>query len=535
MRKGIFNYAAYPLALGLLAGMTVGCGKKENKSSGDSPKVATLHTWVTDSSVDGGTARIKYKSTDPNAKYKCQLQAEGQAEAPWNDCPAEGASLPVEAGIRYTFKVKAIAPDGTEDKEPYSYTFVGGPAGKDSSNQPTLATLILNKDQVPETYSQTDLELQFGVDGGPSVDDVRFECKRENETSFRRCPDGTSYKFSNLKDGFMYALSVRAVLRNGGMTAAEDHVSFRVSMPGLEIGGADKLMSQTTGIINMTYPAGAECAVDGEAAIACVPTFARINLNDQQIPAGNHTMVVTVAGGGRQELSFCARTCSGTGARPAAPVVQDFQLGSFYKYTIPQGMHVVNYVTTKTVGAAADNVFWLRATEDPLSNDMDACLNNDFPHPVPGKEFSMLTPAGASMKYCATTPTRATYKAKTEGRRAFNHLEVSTDIELVTNGLQTRDERISFNVFDTDTDFMAKDTNFMSLCRNRNGRIFQTPPLRVIQRDYWREFVHASLMICLADLVEFVQDPNTGMVTPVSARWWVGSFFISSDRVQLPA
>lgn len=419
MRKGSKTYAAYnlaPLALVLMATLVAGCGKKEKKN--ESVTVAAPDTWVTDSSIDGTSAKIKYKSSDANAKFKCQLEAEGQKDAAWSDCAAEGTTLTVEPGVRYIFRVKAVGASGAEDQEPYTYSFVGGPkadgtAGSGPATAPT--TLILNKEDVGETYANPELALELGVAGGPTVDDVRFECKRENETSFRRCPDGATYAFAAMKDGYVYSLAVRAVLRDGGTNLAEDRITFRVALAGLTIGGRDKLAAQTSGPVAMTYPAGARCAMDSQAAVPCVPTFAQIDLSNTQVPTGNHTLIVTMDGGGKEELSFCARTCAGSGVRPAPPIVSDFQLGSFYTYHIPEGMHVVNYATSKTGG---NGVYWLRATEDPLSNDLDACLNDALPFPVPGREFSMLTPAGQPMKYCATTPNRQVYKEKTENRRA---------------------------------------------------------------------------------------------------------------------
>lgn len=81
---------------------------------------------------------------------------------------------------------------------------------------------------------------------------------------------------------------------------------------------------------------------------------------------------------------------------------------------------------------------------------------------------------------------------------------------------------------------MVNDTTFQQLCRNRSGALFATKPIRFINRDFFGEAVKAELMTCLADLNEFLQDPESGIVTPISARWWVGSFFISSEMLELP-
>lgn len=528
MRNGYKSYATYPLALSLVAILAAtGCGKKDKKD--DAAAVAAApDTWVTDTSVDGGTAKIKYKSNDANAKFKCQLEAEGQKDAAWNDCPAEGASLNVEPGVRYTFRVKAIGANGAEDKEPYSYQFSA--SGSSNTSAPTVGVSILNRDDVGETYDKSDLTLEFGPENDQGAKVTRYECKRENETSFRRCRDGDSYSFKDMKDGYTYSLAVRAVLENG-VVSTEDQVTFRVEMSGLVIGGRDKLEGQVSGLINMTYPTGAECSMDGETAVPCAPAFAKINLSDSQVPQGNHTLIITIGEAGREEILFCARVCTGTGAQPAQPIIQDLQLGSFYTYVIPQGMHMTQYSTSKTT---SDTMYWLRAMDDPLSNDLDDCLNNALPFPVKGREFSMLTPSGRTLRYCATTPNRAYYKEQTEHRRAINSMEVVTDIERVMAETGVRDERITFNVFDRETEFMVQDTTFQRLCSNRRGDIWETGPIRLINRDFYNDPVHASLMICQPDIVEFIQNPTTGIVQPVSAVWWVGSFFISSDGLDLP-
>ena len=116
----------------------------------------------------------------------------------------------------------------------------GGAAGtaQAQSGAPTsgaqsypLTTLLPTKGSVASPYDQKTLELPFAVTGGAvsaTINDFRFQCKRENQASFSPCPEPYKFTFSDLKSGSVYSLAVRAVSISKGTVAKPDTISFRV-------------------------------------------------------------------------------------------------------------------------------------------------------------------------------------------------------------------------------------------------------------------------------------------------------------------
>jgi hypothetical protein len=138
----------------------------------------------------------------------------------------------------------------------------------------------------------------------------------------------------------------------------------------------------------------------------------------------------------------------------------------------------------------------------------------------------MSTPAGTAMTYCASNPSRESYQLATDGR-AFNHLEVAADAG------SGHDERLVLNVFDGAEPWRTSRSTFSRLCANHKGQL-TTRAMRVVDKDFFNEPMRATLMICSADLVEFVTEAN-GTVTPISARWWIGSYFLGNEALELPS
>ena len=132
---------------------------------------------------------------------------------------------------------------------PASPSSVDGTKSKDQSNSRTggsakaqagaaapgaqaypLTTLLPTKGTVISPYEQKTLELPFAVTGGAvsaTINDFRFQCKRENQADFSPCPEPYKYTFSDLKSGSVYSLTVRAVSISKRTVAKPDTISFR--------------------------------------------------------------------------------------------------------------------------------------------------------------------------------------------------------------------------------------------------------------------------------------------------------------------
>jgi hypothetical protein len=129
--------------------------------------------------------------------------------------------------------------DATKPKVPSSTNTSGvGGAAQAQPGTPApgaqsypLTTLLPSKGTVISPYDRKTLELPFAVTGGAvsaTINDFRFQCKRENQSNFSPCPEPYKYKFSDLKSGSVYSLTVRAVSVSKGTVAKPDMISFRV-------------------------------------------------------------------------------------------------------------------------------------------------------------------------------------------------------------------------------------------------------------------------------------------------------------------
>lgn len=520
MRTTFKSYVTPVLACSFLLATAAGCGKKDKGD--DSGPAPAVDTNVTETSVDGGSLRVKYKSTDPNAKFKCQLEAEGQA-AEWQDCPADGATLAVQPGVRYVFRVKAIGANGVEDAEPYAYAFTA--AGSTPTNG-NLATLILNKDQVGETYDQKTLTLEFGVDGAASTEDVRYECKRENETVFRRCPSGDRYEFLDLKDGYNYGLAVRAVLRDGGTVAQEDGVSFTVEMNNISINGADQLQSKT-GTAQMQFShgnaTGFACAIDQAQPSDCTQGL-QVRLN--QLSQGNHSLLIQALGPNNaiiatETLTFCAKTCGGEGGGPVQVMEPNFVLGAHYAVTVPTGFHVQQYSNDLNFNGALD-FYRISVDSDPYAIGIDRCIG----------EWDMITSAmsgaGDVYDYCRSTRPHVVQNFLLEHRFANNHMQMATDPELIASG-QAPHEVILFNMFPEVGESFYTESRFAKLCRNGIGGIALSPPVAFANGFFDINWLHAQFSSCVVTLAGV--GPGFGQGPQV---WNVGVFYIADRNQPLP-
>jgi len=441
-----------PVSLLCLTIWVTACGKKSDSGGGGAP--APLSTSVTTADVNGGTAKFAYKANVAGAKFKCQTNIDGQKPGDWQDCPAEGVSFPVQAGLHYTFSVKAVGPDGTEDATPSSYSFSGGDSSSTGAPGPGPGA--------PPPSPGTPTPVKLTVTGEDQL------------------------------------LKAQA----GHIHLAWDSTQTQ----------GDKVM----------------CGLDQQPPVDCTPGD---DLNLDQLPPGKHNLAIQAlnpanAVVGSEQIAFCLGTTCLAGGAPPAPVVQAFQIGSFYEWDVPPGMHVTEYATTKTYNGAL-SFYRISEESDPNYLGNYPC-NEEFDKPI-----IAASPAGAPLTYCWTTPQRDFYKWLTDARIANNHIEVATDANLVT---PLQHDYISINVFDKDYEYMMGRSRFEQLCLNQRGSIQQTPPMAVIGEDFWGiGAVPANFYMCTTDLVAPLggglpqRDPQLQNNT-----WSVGSFFIASAGTDLP-
>jgi hypothetical protein len=526
-------------ALGLFATLVVACGSKDKKSSSKpAPQAATTSVKSTDYSPDRSSVKVAYASSIAGAHFKCALDA-GGTSAEWADCPADGLSVTLQPGVTYLLRVKGIGADGTEAAVT-SVMLQGGsqpapaPGGSDTaaSGDGPFATLIVNKGDVSTgaTVGQQ-VKLDFDAEGGSAPADLRYDCKRESDTAFKRCNGDTSYVFDRLEDGHVYSLAVRAVSRSTGAIAAEDSVSFTAAAGRLTVTNAEALSGAVKGSVTLgLVPSEISgltlaCRMDGQNSFACSSPLPPLVL-DTMAP-GRHTLAITGkdASGAivrAASLDFCAIACDsgtgGIGGVPPQPAVTNFQIGSFYGYTVPAGMHVTEYATNKTVNT--QHVF-LRVLDDDFYVGNDGCYRDT------DRKVALTSPAGQPFLYCSHTyPNEDWYKVRTGYRLANNHLEIATDPAAVT---PVRNERTLINVFDADYEYMQDRSRFEQLCANRRGTITRTPPIPFTQ-GFWGLPVLAQFYMCVADLV----GAGPGGIPAGSQKWWVGAFFMASSGQALP-
>ena len=117
------------------------------------------------------------------------------------------------------------------DQPPQTVAPVTTPALPVVAPTTPLTTVIVHKDAALQVVDQS-LQLDFAVIGGvvsTSLNDFRFQCKRENDADFSLCPSGSIYRFTNLQAGTTYEITVQAVSISTGVVAAADTFSFTVA------------------------------------------------------------------------------------------------------------------------------------------------------------------------------------------------------------------------------------------------------------------------------------------------------------------
>jgi len=533
------SYLSKVLACSVMAMLVSGCGlfegKKKSKSSDPAPVVVdtTVTPTETPAANGGVSVALKFGSTAADAKYKCLIEPVGapaQGANNWIDCQDR---LDIPAGVQVKLAVKAVNAAGVEDKEP-AVLFL--PLLGATVERPTIAenasTEILGKSEIGAVYFKELLKLTLAVRGGDPAQ-YRYECKRETEQQFRLCNrDGSNgYDFGKLLHGQEIALSVRAVHNQSGVIAAEDSLAFKVSLTMIE--GAEALQDAKTGEVPLRIRLGS-----GEIATCEVRRNGRedrpfacndgVTLPLTTMAQGSYTLVVvrkTSAGEvlGTENINFCARQCGGAGAGPGGGQAvelkpQRFLIGNFYEFTVPEGMHVTEYSTTKTYNRQL-SFYRVLSEFDPHY------IGNSMCNGYADRRITALTPRGEPLDYCHSTVQDDIYKWMTDYRLANNHIEVATDGDIVAQNPAAH-QRIMINVFDADYEFQRSRTRFEYLCMNRP--IVKGPPMRFLQNFWAVDEVWAEFWMCDTDL------PGTGPGLPGIEQWRVGAFFIVDSASALP-
>lgn len=140
------------------------------------------------------------------------------------------------------------------------------------------------------------------------------------------------------------------------------------------------------------------------------------------------------------------------------------QIGAAYRISVPSGMHVTEYTTSKTTGVLS--VFRIFDDADPYYLGNFKCAN-DWDRVV-----ASVSPSGDPLLYCHSTPTRAAYKLANEFRLAHNHVEIATDAAVAT---ETNHERLSISIYDQDYELMTERSRFNNSCLNSEKRSIDVP------------------------------------------------------------
>jgi len=140
------------------------------------------------------------------------------------------------------------------------------------------------------------------------------------------------------------------------------------------------------------------------------------------------------------------------------------QVGDAYRMTVPAGMHITEYSSSKTTGVLS--YYRIMVESDPYYLGNHACADSW------DRGLVSLSPAGQPLMYCHSTPTRDAYKHRNEFRLAHNHVEIATDAALVTS---ENGERLSMAAFDADFELMDSRSRFLNACQNNRRAMIRVP------------------------------------------------------------
>jgi len=517
-----------------------GCGaldrSKDKKKDSAAPADVTTTVTATEAASESGTVvSLKNASSATNAKYKWQVQHAGEnSPGNWEDCQE---TLRVPAGKTVKLSVKAIAADGTEDKSPEVLVFSA--AGNGGNGQGgNLAVEIREKAQIGATVTTESLRVTFGLRGqGADAAKVAWLCKRENDAQARQCSrDGSAtYDFGKLINGENYSLTVQALAEGSSTPVGEDTISFTARLDGgVQVVGEDRLTSQKTGTVALTFVtqgnSAVYCSINDETPADCT-TGRQVRLD--RLPVGSHKFQIEVRGDGNavvgtRMINFCARQCSGSGGqRPGQLEVQGFLIGNFYEFQVPPGMHVQQYATNKN---AFEQPSFKRVSpqSDPYYVGNYNC-GGQF-----DRVFTAFSPGGEAYDYCESTAPEVVYKWITEHRLANNHIQVATDVGAIESGSAPH-EIISVSVYDQQYEFMQGRSRFERLCMNGIdgmqglNRIRRSPPIALVDSFWEREWKKAEFWTC-----DVMLSGAGGGFGGRPELWKVGAFVIVDRGLEFP-
>jgi hypothetical protein len=200
---------------------------------------------------------------------------------------------------------------------------------------------------------------------------------------------------------------------------------------------------------------------------------------------------------------------------PQRDVPTEMMIGQYYKFTVPQGMHVNEYSSNANVNGVVDQ-YRIRTESDPYYIGNTQCRNDS------DSDFLAISPSGQPLKYCNSTSQDQVFKFFTDNRWAYNHLAVGTDAATVDRN-PYMNEHFIINLFDGNPEVRRSHTKFWDLCRNAIGGQIDVVPAITMMWNFWGERVRANFWMCTTTLT--LRQPN-GL--PTYATFRVGSFFITN-------
>jgi len=366
--------------------------------------------------------------------------------------------------------------------------------------------------------------------------EVTYECKAEQGSTVAQwaaCPE-TGYVVQGMNGTVL--VSVRAKKGSKVSAAVVRMITLGSEVkPVVPVGGEQKPQAviaekqnpqsvmQQNGEMQITFTvSGAdasavrfECKVGEDAQARFEPCQSPLRLQGQMAAGIKSITVRPILLSNNQE--GIADMINFVGAQmPTRQAPTEMLLGNFYKFTVPQGMHVTEYSSSATIGRTID-AFRIRTESDPTYVGNTRC-DESF-----STDFMALSPAGEPLKYCNFTPNDNLFKYLTDARWANNHLAVGTDASVVGQNPQAQ-EAIMINLFDQEPEFRRERTRFWDLCKNAVGGRLDVINNITLTLNFWGMPVQANFWTCTTVLS--VRKPN-GL--PEYAYFRVGTFFIT-DR-----
>jgi hypothetical protein len=546
--------------LGLVSTMALSCSKKKNDDSDSSKPAPKLEVVEQQPQYGEGYAIIKAGANHDDATFMCQvvatnLQTMTRDRGDWQECDpkTEGFRIDMQAGMSYYVRVKAVK--GNSESEIIEIDLNGQDGGGATISAEDLAATILNKGEVSSTYQSETLVLNLGVTGNMATElsQIQFECQRENENTFRACPQGQTYDFGDLVSGQSYSLAIRAVLPDGRATV-EDYISFQVKLPVLMINGEQQLNASLKSSTQNPATDRVQLNVGGDIdgyQVSCkiddqdVDCNTEIDLGNPQ-EQGGHTLTVEIkdqtgAQIQTRSIQYCTLYCGGIeGFSGPNMTGQTIAAGVYWEFDMPVNFHMTEWSQTFNTGSAV-NYYQVLPESDPFYMGNDLCdkvrPNNAF---LPGEApmtMSFESQVGTQnstdiYSYCKRRLLEPELHFLTEDRIAVNHVEIATNENAMgCPGCGGSHERVSINEFsdrfhvgDFRSEFRFTRSKFHEICMH-STLVVETPVKIDAASKFWDgDDYTAYYMTCYANLSDGSPANPWG-----SSPWQVGAFFVTRE------